>query len=111
MASVKDSFGNFSWTSHIPSGAGETPDQVSAKTRSEFRTRTIASNNFAHAINEVPPSSLAGSHSELLRWHDQFSRKKTLDKHSDVKPQINGHSEKRTYSGNGERRYNWKQPA
>jgi len=104
MASVKDSFGNFSWTSHIPSGAGETRDQVSD---SEFRTRTITLNNFEHAMNEVPPSSLAGSHSELRRWHDQFSRR-TLDKQSDVKPQINGHSERRTCSGNGERRYNWK---
>jgi len=108
MASVKDSFGNFSWTSHIPSGDGETRDQVS---ESEFRTRTITLNNFEHAMNEVPPSSLAGSHSELRRWHDRFSRKRTLDKHSDVKPQINGHSENRTYSGNGERRYNWKQQA
>ena len=43
-------------------------------------------------------SPLAGSHSELRRWHDQFSRKKTLDKHGDVKLQIDGHSEKRTYS-------------
>jgi len=80
MASVKDSIGNFSWTSHIPSGASDTPDQISGEDQSKFRTRTITLNNFEHAINEVPPSSSAGSHSELLRWHDQFSCKRTLDK-------------------------------
>jgi len=54
MASVKDSFGNFSWTSHIPSSAGETPDRVSDEAQSEFRTRTITLNNFEHAMTEVP---------------------------------------------------------
>jgi len=80
MASVKDSIGNFSWTSHIPSSASDTPDQISGEDQSKFCTRTITLNNFEHAINEVPPSSSAGSHSELLRWHDQFSCKRTLDK-------------------------------
>jgi hypothetical protein len=109
MASVKDSVDNFSWTSHIPSSSADgIPDQVSGEAQSKFRTRTITLNNFAHAMNEVPPSSSAGSHSDLLRWHDQFGRKRTLDKRSGAKPQINGHPETRTYSGNGERRYNWK---
>ncbi|KIM76317.1 hypothetical protein PILCRDRAFT_12910 [Piloderma croceum F 1598] len=109
MASVKDSVDNFSWTSHIPSsGTGGTPDQVSGEAQSKLHTRTITLNNFAHAMNEVPPSSSAGGHSELLRWHDQFGRKGTLDKRSGAKPQINGHPETRTYSENGERRYNWK---
>jgi len=102
MASVKDSFGNFSWTLHIPSGANDTPDQISGEDQSKFRTRTITLNNFTHAISEVPPSSSAGGHSELLRWHDQFSRKRTLDKPSGTKPQINGHSERHTYIGNGD---------
>lgn len=112
MASVKDSIDNFGWTSHVPcesSDASGTSDQVSGEAQSKLRTRTITLSNFVHAINEVPPSSSAGSHSELLRWHDQFGRKRTLDKHSGTKPQINGHpAETRTYSGKGERRYNWK---
>jgi hypothetical protein len=99
MASVKDSVDNFSWTSHIPSsGAGGTPDQASGEAQSKLHTRIITLNNFAHAMNEVPPSSSAGGHSELLSWHDQFGRK--LDKRSGAKPQINGHPETCTYSGN-----------
>ena len=119
MASVKDSFGDFSWTSQTPS-ASSTPDQVSGEAQSKLHgTRTITLGNFEHAIDEVPPSSAAGGHSELLRWHDQFSRKSTLNKcttsssTSDAKqPQINGHPETRTRSSaNNERRYNWKQQA
>jgi hypothetical protein len=98
MASVKDSVGNFSWTSHIPfksSGIEGTPHQVSDE--AQFPTRTITLNNFTHAMNEVPSS--AGDLSELLHWHNN---------RSGANPQINGHPETRTYSGNGGRRYNWK---
>jgi SpoVK/Ycf46/Vps4 family AAA+-type ATPase len=101
MASVKDSVGDFSWTSHLPGNSSGEP-------QSKFHTRTITLNNFAHAINEVPPSSSAGSHSELLRWHDQFVRKRTLDNSGGEKPQINGQLETRTHGGNNGRRYNWK---
>ena len=58
----------------------DTADQVASDAQSEFPTRTLRMNNFAHAINEVPPSSTAGSHSELLRWHGEFSRKRALDR-------------------------------
>jgi SpoVK/Ycf46/Vps4 family AAA+-type ATPase len=98
MASVKDSVGNFSWTSHTPFKAndvGDTPHQASDE--AQFPTRTITLNNFTHAMNEVPSS--AGDLSELLRWHNNCSG---------ANPQINGLPETRTYSGNGGRRYNWK---
>jgi len=79
MASVKDAVSNFSWTSHIhntSNAADNTPDQAETPGVSDgarFQTRKITLDNFTRAINEVPPSSSAGSHSELNRWHEQFS--------------------------------------
>jgi hypothetical protein len=109
-ASVKDSVDNFSWTSHIPcesSGTAGTPIKYLVKlNRNSVLEPLHTLNDFAHAVNEVPLSSSAGGHSELLRQHDQFGRKRTLDKRNGAKPQINGHPEARAYSRNGERRYN-----
>jgi len=111
MASVKDAVGDFSWTSHIPDKPNATDDQAEALDEAQFHTRTITLDNFTHAINEVPPSSSAGSHSERNRWHEQFGRKRTLDNPSGPKPQINGHMEKSTHSDSGDRgrRYGWRQ--
>jgi hypothetical protein len=113
MASVKTAVGDFSWTLHKPNKSNTAVDKqadpaiiptVSDGVKSTFPTRIITPEHFAHAINEVLSSSSAGSHSELQRWHDQFGRKKPSDNR--IKPQINGHLETRTHSGNdGRTRY------
>jgi hypothetical protein len=113
MASVKNAVGDFSWTPHKPSKSNAAVDiqadlaiipTVSDGAKSTFPARIITPEHFAHAINEVPSSSSAGSHSELQRWHDKFGRKRPSD--NCIKPQINGHLETRTQRGNdGRTRY------
>jgi hypothetical protein len=113
MASVKDAIGGFNWTPNMPSESnisdGVEMPAVGEETESKIQTRTVTLANFEHALDEIAPSSSAGSHSELQRWHDQFGRKRTSDKSNYVKPQTNGQPELRSYSGGGGGRYSWMQ--
>lgn len=88
MASVKESIGDFSWTS--TPHKSDTDTAATDKPDSRVQNRTITLAHFTHALGEILPSSSVGSHSELRQWHDKFGRKRTLDDSNYSRPQTNG---------------------
>jgi hypothetical protein len=92
MASVKDTIGHFDWKPRNKDTASDqTPEAgIEASKVAEPAPRIITKSHFDHGFTEIVPSFSEKANSELLRWHEMFSRSPTIAQRNVRWKAING---------------------
>ncbi|KIJ24464.1 hypothetical protein M422DRAFT_194656 [Sphaerobolus stellatus SS14] len=80
MQSLKQAIGDVNWNTLKKNRGSKTNganDEESEKREAQekINSRTLTMAHFAHAMEEISPSSSSDNHSELRRWHQQFNKR------------------------------------